>query len=160
MATLNTTHKYGLSRATVSHHRFSPLKLTSFLCAAVIGFAASPVLAADSWISCQGTVETAATKDGKTESSSAQATDIYAYNDASKQLMKYSEKNKNLSPVFVTGYDDKAISWANAGGVNAGSGAATWEGRIDRASMALKMTRTEKGEVMTWNQQCKATSAK
>lgn len=144
---------------------FSQLTLTSFFCAALfgvagIGLAAPPVLAAESWLACDGTVATATTKDGKTDTTSAAAKDIYAYNDASKALMKYSEKNKSLSPVFVTGFDDKAISWANAGGANAGSGAATWEGRIDRASLALKMTRTEKGEVMTWDQQCKPTAAK
>lgn len=136
------------------------LKLTSLLCVAGIGLSASPVLAAESWLACEGTVDTATTKDGKTENTSAKASDIYAYNDASKALMKYSEKSKNLSPVFVTGYDDKAIAWANAGGANAGSGAATWEGKIDRASMALNMTRKEKGEVMTWTQQCKPTTAK
>lgn len=151
-----TTLNAGLSRATVSVHRF-PLKI---LCAAALGFAASPALAAESWLACAGTVATATTKDGKTENTSAPATDIYAYNDANKALMKYSEKNKTLSPVFVTGYDDKAIAWANAGGANAGSGAATWEGRIDRASWALNMTRKEKDEVMTWTQQCKPTAAK
>ncbi|MBY0509906.1 MAG: hypothetical protein K2P94_07105 [Rhodospirillaceae bacterium] len=155
-----TTFSAGPRGATVSRQRVSPRKLTGFLCIAGLGLAATPVLAAESWLACEGTVATATTKDGKTENTSAQATDIYAYNDANKALMKYSEKNKNLSPVFVTGYDDKAISWANAGGANAGSGAATWEGRIDRASLALKMTRTEKGEVMTWTQQCKPTPAK
>lgn len=155
-----TTFNAGFSGATVSRQRFSPRKLTHLLCIAGLGLAATPALAAESWLACEGTVATATTKDGKTDTTSAEAKDIYAYNDASKALMKYSEKNKNLSPVFVTGYDDKAISWANAGGANAGSGAATWEGRIDRASLALKMTRKEKDEVMTWSQQCKPTAAK
>jgi hypothetical protein len=121
---------------------------------------ASPALAAERWVACEGTVATTVTKDGKTETTNAPATDVYAYNDASKALFKYSDKRNTLDPVFVTGFDDKAIKWANAGASSAGSSAASWEGSIDRATLALKLTRTERGEIMTWTQQCKATSPK
>ena len=157
-----TPFNVNIRRPTFSP-RFSPHFSKSVLAGlALMGTAsmATPVLAAENWIVCDGTVATSTTKDGKTETVSAPAHDIYAYNDASKGLMKYSEPRKSLDPVFVTGFDDKAVTWANAGAVSAGSTAATWEGRIDRATLGLKLTRKERDEVMTWTQQCKATSPK
>jgi hypothetical protein len=122
--------------------------------------AASPAFAAENWLACDGTVATSTKKDGQTQSTSAPAKDTYVVNDTSKMLFKYSETRKMLDPIFVTGFDDKKISWANAGGASAGTTAATWQGSLDRASLALKMTRTERDETMTWEQQCKATSPK
>jgi hypothetical protein len=116
--------------------------------------------AAESWIACDGTVATSTTKDGKTETASAPANDVYVFNDGNKMLFKYADTRKALDPVFVTKFDDNTIAWANAGGASAGTTAATWQGALDRASMALKMTRTERGEVMTWTQQCKTTAPK
>jgi hypothetical protein len=116
--------------------------------------------AADNWLACEGTVATSTTKDGKTETASASANDVYVFNDGNKMLFKYADVRKALDPVFVTKFDDKTIAWANAGGASAGTTAATWQGSLDRASMALKMTRTERDEVMTWTQQCKSTAPK
>ena len=157
-----TPFNVNFSRLTFSPQFFPDFSKCTLAGLALMGTAsmATPVLAAESWIACDGTVATSTTKDGKTETTSAAAHDIYAFNDASKALMKYSEPRKSLDPVFVTGFDDKAITWANAGAVSAGSSAATWEGRIDRATLGLKLTRKERDEVMTWTQQCKATSPK
>lgn len=120
-------------------------------------FPAAPSAAAETWIACEGTVTTSDVKDGKTETSSAAAKDVYVYDDALKALFKYSDARKSLSPLFVTSFDDKGIVWANAGGKTAGSLASAWEGRINRADMSLKLTRTERSETLTWSQTCKGT---
>lgn len=157
-----TPFNVNIGRLTFPPQLFPHLSKSALAGLALMGAAAmaTPVLAAESWIACDGTVATSATKDGKTETTSVEAHDIYAYNDASKVLMKYSVPRKSLDPVFVTGFDDKAITWANAGAVSAGSSAATWEGRIGRATLGLKLTCKERDEVMTWAQQCKSTSPK
>lgn len=144
-----------ISRFTFSRHIFR----ISFAGAALacIALAASPVLAAETWIACEGKVTTTP-KEGKP--SVADAHDVYVLNDANKSLSKYSEPRKSADPVFVTGYDDKAVTWANAGGAGTGSTAAAWEGRLDRAALSLKMTRTEQGESMVWTETCKPTNAK
>lgn len=142
---------FGVRRKIFSHHIIVPAIATLML-------AVTPAMAAmgaEKWVACDGTVATSATKDGKTETTSAPAKDTYAYNDATKMLFKYSDARKSLDPVFVTGYDDKAITWANAGTTSPGSTAATWQGRLDRSNLALSLTRSERGEVMTWTQQCK-----
>src|SRR5690349_10247847 len=139
LSTCGSRKKEESAMTTFTSHFINRISTFAFF---GIALAASPAFAAENWLACDGTVATTTTKDGKTDSSSAPAKDVYAYNDASKMLFKYSDTRKTLDPVFVTNFDSKAISWANAGGASAGSTAAKWEGSLDRTSLALKMTRT------------------
>ncbi len=116
---------------------------------AVLTLAALPAAAAENWIACDGTV---VTKDGKA-TSSAPSQDVYAYDDTAKAFFKYSKERKTLFPIPTAEYSDKAITWSadNASSLR-------WQGRIARPAMTLEMTRYERGQIMTWKQQCKPTS--
>ena len=104
------------------------------------------------WLVCDGSVVTTPSKGTAT---TATASDIYAYNDELKFLYKYSPERQNLAIVPVATYSAKEIVW---GRDNQGV-AASWEGRLDRATMALKIVRSEAGDTMTWTERCKPTSA-
>jgi hypothetical protein len=131
--------------------RFQP---GSIYLAVVLGIAgAPPAIAAENWLACDGNVVTSTIKDGKSETTTAAASDFYVYDDARKALYHYSQRRKSLAPVAMIGYDEQAIRWGSPIGLSEG-----WEGQIDRSSMTLKMVRTEGPEVMTWSQQCKPTS--
>ncbi len=140
-------------RAGVPGHfaNFSKLALMGLglTCASV------PALAADSWIACDGAV---VTKIGSAAPTSAPVSDFYAYDDDIKALYKYHPKRQSLDLISIKTYDAKAIVWTN---VAKGMGAemAQWEGRLDRAKMALKIVYEDTNEVMTWTQTCKPASA-
>lgn len=130
-------------------------KMRALLLGAALATMSAPAFAAETWIACEGTV---VTKKGKDAGTSAAASDIYAFNDEAKVLYKYAPKRKSLDLVSTTAFDAKQIVWMNVG-KGIGSQTAHWEGKIDRAKMALSLVREDGDEVMTWSQQCKPTSA-
>ncbi|MSO72718.1 MAG: hypothetical protein EXQ84_03805 [Rhodospirillaceae bacterium] len=98
------------------------------------------------------------TKIGSAAPTSAPVSDFYAFNDDLKNLYKYSPKRQSLDLISLKTYDAKAIVWINvAKGV--GAEMAQWEGRLDRAKMALKIVYEDTIEVLTWTQTCKPASA-
>lgn len=119
-----------------------------------LAFAAGPAMAADVWISCEGSIVTTKGKD----STKATATDVYAYNDDVRALYRYSAQRKQLYIVPTSSYDPKAIAWGNPT-KNLAAQEEQWQGSIDRAKMSLKQVRQQGDEVMTWEQVCKPTSA-
>jgi hypothetical protein len=128
--------------------RYSGLLCVGMLCTA------APAMAADVWLSCEGSVVTAKGKD----STKAAATDIYAYNDDVRALYRYSMTNKRLNIIPTSSYDAKAIVWGNPT-KNLAAQEEQWQGSIDRAKMSLKQVRQQGDEIMTWDQVCKPTSA-
>ena len=130
--------------------KFLSVRSAIFIAAALAGVSA-PALAAEVWISCDGSV---VTKPVKGEATTTTASDVYVYNDDTKLVYRYLP-NQTLSIMPITGYSDKQFTWAN----NSQSGEVSWNGTIDRAALTLKQTRDDDGEIMTWTQQCKPASA-
>jgi hypothetical protein len=126
--------------------RYAPV-LVAFI------FAAPAALAAESWLQCDGTIVTSGSVDGKANTENKSARDIYAFNDDTKRLFKYSDTRKTLDTVFVNDYGPKQIKWSSPAGSSYGD--ARWEGELDRDKLALKVVRHEKGETMTWAETCK-----
>jgi len=138
---------------TFSHKSFSPkfsATVNRAVCAALLGGVlalAAPASAAETWLLCEGTVTGG-------EGGPAPVKETYAYNDDTKFLYKYSEKRKSLDPVLVRVYDAKQITWAST---STGSNTASWEGKLDRTTMAITQSRKDGTESLTWAQTCKPT---
>ena len=114
-----------------------------------------PVVAAETWIACEGTVVTTGNDaDGKPVNETKPSKQTLAYDDAGQRLFRYSETRKTLDPVFVKSYATDKIVWGSA---TQGSSAASWEGALDRSNMSVSVVRKERGQVMTWTEQCKPT---
>jgi hypothetical protein len=115
---------------------------------------ASTAGAAATWIDCTGQMVT--TKAGKADAPVA-THEIYQIDDAAKALYKYSEARKSADPEPVTTFDDKAVAWAEK--PDLGALDSSWEGHLDRASLALTQDYHQGPEVTNWTEQCKATTA-
>lgn len=107
--------------------------------------------AAESWLQCDGTVVVTGGQ-GQTGARTP-AKDIYATNDETRHLFKYSDARKTLDLVFVNEYGPKAITWSRPAGST--YGAVQWDGALDRNAMTLTLVRKERGEVTTWTETCK-----
>ncbi len=110
------------------------------------------VSAAETWLQCEGAITTVGA-DNKPVGESKSAKDVYAYDDTTRHLFRYSEARKVLDLVFVEDYGQSQIRWSSPTGT--GYGDVRWEGVLDRGAMTLKLTRKEKGETMTWAETCK-----
>jgi len=131
-----------------------PSAVPAFL-AALAAFALSAPVHAASWIDCTGQMVT--TTAGKPDQQTSPAHDIYALNDDTKTLHKYSESRKTTDTEPVTLYTMDEVKWAEK--PNLGVLDASWEGRIDRKTMALKMDYHQGPETTVWTEQCRATDA-
>lgn len=121
------------------------------LSSAVLG--AAPALAVDTWIQCDGSV---ATVGGDGVAGAAKpAHDVFVYNDEIKRLFKYSLTRRSLDPVFVTDYAQQRITWSSPTGSSYRD--VRWQGQLDRSTLVLCVVRREKGETMTWTENCKPT---
>jgi hypothetical protein len=122
---------------------------------ATSAYAPAAAFAAETWMSCEGSVVTTGTgPDGKPLNDTQPSKQVLAYDDGAQRLFRYSETSKKLSPMPVKSYGPDAITWA--GSISA-SGFPSWEGKLDRAKMSVSVVRTENGNVMTWTEQCKPT---
>ena len=114
----------------------------------------SAAQAATTWIDCTGQMVT--TKAGKADAP-VQVHEIYQIDDQAQGLFKYSEARKSADPEPVTAFDDKSITWAEK--PDLGALDTSWQGKIDRASMALTAEYSQGPEKTSWTEQCKPTSA-
>ena len=110
--------------------------------------------AAQSWIDCTGQMVT--TKAGKADAP-VQVHEIFQIDDQAKGLFKYSDVRKSADPEPVTQFDDQTIIWAEK--PDLGALDSSWQGKIDRATMALNQEYDQGPEKTTWTEQCKPTSA-
>ena len=106
------------------------------------------------WLACDGQLVVSTTSDGKTQSSTQPAHDVYVYDDDNRHLYWHSDKLNTDSIEPVTVYNDHEIKWSGHGSNIFGS---EWDGRIDRSSLALKLNYREKDSTRTWTEQCKPT---
>src|SRR4051812_29873215 len=105
--------------------------------AAIATASALPAAAAETWLQCEGSVATVNGAGAKPESKPVR--DVYAFDDSTRRLFKYSETRRVLDPVFVTDFDRQKIKWSSPAGPDFVS--ARWEGAIDRAKLALSLVR-------------------
>src|SRR5689334_22030770 len=96
---------------------------------AAMVMSATAAAAAETWLQCEGTVATAG-GDGKAGESKP-AKDVYAYDDDTRHLFRYSDTRKSLDLVFTNGYGPKEITWGSP--VGASYGDVQWEGALDRS---------------------------
>ncbi len=106
------------------------------------------------WLECDGEAVTTTTANGKSETTTKPAKDIYVYDDDSKNFYKFSEKRKTHDVEPVTSYTDKEIKWSSKG---SSANDARWEGKLNRTTLALQIDYNERGTAIAWKQQCKAT---
>jgi hypothetical protein len=103
------------------------------------------------WLQCDGQVVTTGLDAG-----TKPAHHIYIYDDDNRHLFLYSPEQQSQSLEAVTEYTDKNIRW---GSKNVTISGATWEGTLDRSSLALKLAYKDLESVRTWTEQCKPTNA-
>ena len=104
------------------------------------------------YIACEGKVTIETRTDGKPQTSSEAVHEIYAYDDDSKNFYRHSDTHKTDDLEPVTAYTDKEIRWASK---NVNVYGASWEGVLDRSSLALKISYKEETGTRTWAEQCK-----
>lgn len=135
----------------------NPVSISCLAGLLVGALSAGPALAAESWIDCNGQKVTTGTMDGKPVNETKPAHDIYSFDDGTKYLYKYSEERKVSDPEPVTVFSPQEIKWGDKPPPGSSS-TATWEGRLDRASLALTLNYQEAGTKIVWTEQCKASS--
>ena len=119
-----------------------------------VAWASAAAAYTPNWLECDGQMVTTTTADGKAESTSAPAKDVYVYDDDSKNFYKYSETRKTTDVEPVTSYTDKEIKWSSKG---SSANAASWDGTLNRSTLALQIDYNERGTEIVWTQQCKPT---
>lgn len=106
------------------------------------------------WLACTGEVAIVPTGSAA-QPSKETAEDIYVYDDDAKTLFKYLTARKSLAYLGPNRYTDSEITWA---GSSSGIDSSSWEGRLDRGTLALRLTYKSGQETRTWTQQCKPTT--
>jgi hypothetical protein len=104
------------------------------------------------WLACDGKVTIETRDQGKPQTQTEDVHDLYLYDDDNKNLFKHSDARKSDDIEPVTAYTDKEIRW---GSKNMTISGATWEGALDRTSLALKMVYRDPDGTRTWTEQCK-----
>lgn len=126
--------------------------LAAFL---LVSTAHSSIAAPKDWIACEGTKVTTATKDGKPDTQTEPAQDVFALDDDTKNFFRYSESRKTTDVEPVTVYTPQEIRWGVPWSPT--NSAPGWEGRLDRASMALTLNYRDPQSRIAWTEQCKPT---
>ena len=109
---------------------------------------------APKYLACDGKLTIETRTEGKPQTTSEGVHEIYLYDDDSKNFYKRSDTRKTDDIQPVTAYTDKEIRWASK---NVSVNGATWEGVLDRSSLALKVIYREDGATRIWAETCKAT---
>jgi len=118
---------------------------------AVLAVPSSGALAAESWLTCRGSVTTLPATD-PAQPVTAASQRVLAFNDEFKRLYQYSPDRKSLDIMPTATYTSDKISW---GADLMSSSGMKWEGSLDRKNMEVSISRRDRyGEQMTWKEQC------
>jgi len=112
--------------------------------------------AAETWISCTGTVVTQPIRKDTPAPPPAPSTHIFAYNDETRVLFEYSNERKSLASLPVSRYTPQQIAWS-ADHLYTTTGV-FWNGSLDRATMTVTIKREDSRGAMTWTEKCSPAS--
>ena len=137
-----------------SHVRALVLPMMGVVAALV--FVPKDALAADSWLSCSGTLATKlADKNAQSPPSQPSARTL-VYNDELSRMWEYSAERKTLNELPTESYTPQQIKWKSDIAQNGGM---KWEGTLNRTDLSIVIQRVDPGSVMTWTEKCSPTSA-
>jgi hypothetical protein len=125
-----------------------------WLAAAACALAGTANAYTPKYLACEGKITIETRTEGKPQTSTEAVHETYVYDDDSKNFYKRSDTRKTEDLQPVTAYTDKEIRWASK---NVNIYGASWEGVLDRSSLALKIVYKEENGTRTWAEQCKPT---
>jgi len=114
------------------------------------------VLAADTWLSCSGTLATTLADKNAQAPASQPSGRTLVYNDELSRMYEYSKERKALSELPTESYTPKQIKWKSDIFQNGGM---KWEGTLNRSDLSLVIQRVDPESVMTWTEKCSPTTS-